>query len=293
MANKQKLFIDLCGGIDHAVALWYALHAQDVEVVGVSCSDPRPERGSSLVKKCVEAAQPGADIPVASGSSPALFGASLQHGQSGGQQQQAAARLLVQLANTYRGELTVVTLGRLTHLAKAVAIDPRLPEKLKRVVIQGGAIRVPGNVTPIAEANLHVDPEAAAFVWAAGLPLSLVPLDATERLRLTPEESRGLTDKAVRLGAAPAGETHGEAAQEEIRMDAWGAMVAALHMERVHKQQMKLTIECRSPLSRGAVLADLRAKPSVGTDTEVIVNVEAGDARKWLQELIGKEGGLQ
>ncbi len=286
MAIKQKLFIDLCGGIDHALALWYALHAQHVEVVGVGCSDPQPGRGSLLIKKCVEAAHPDARIPVASGGSLPLFGESAAHGRSDGQQQDAA-RLLVELANMHREELTVVTAGRLTNLARAVAIDPRLPEKLKRVFIQGGAIRVPGNATAIAEANLYADPEAAAFVWAAGLPLTLVPLDATRHLWLTPEESRELLNKAVRLGVASAAQIH------EVPLDAWGAMVAAVHTERVHKERMKLAIECHSPLSRGAVLADLRAKPSVGTDTEVVVNMEVDDARKWLHELIGKEGDQQ
>lgn len=250
-------------------------------VVGVGCSDVEMQRGSSLVKKLIELAQPDCEIPVATGGSQSLFGLP-ENGQ-------AAARLLVEKANEYKGELTVVTLGRLTNLAKAVAIDPRIAEKLERVVVQGGAIRVPGNATAIAETNLHADPEAAAFVWAAGLPLLVVPLDATDRLRLSQEESQGIFRKAIELGIAQASEDKGELSlQDGTRLDAWGAMVAALHPEQIHKQQMKLTIECHSSLSRGAVLSDLRAKPSVGIDTEVVIGIEVEPFCQWLD----KEGSF-
>ncbi|MDF2678866.1 MAG: nucleoside hydrolase [Brevibacillus sp.] len=285
MANKQKLLIDFCGGIDHAVALWYALQAPEVEVVGVGCSDTDMERGSSLVKRMIALTQLDSEIPVATGASQSLFGLP--------EDAQAAAHLLVEKANEYKGELTVVTLGRLTNLAKAVAIDPRIPEKLKQVVVQGGAIRVPGNATAIAETNLHADPEAAAFVWAAGLPLLLVPLDATDHLRLSQEESQGILSKAVALGITKASEEKGEPSlQDGTGLDASGAMIAALHPELIHKQQMKLTIECHSTLSRGAVLADLRAKPSVGIDTEVVVGIDVEAFRQWLRGISDKEGSL-
>ncbi|MED4584981.1 nucleoside hydrolase [Brevibacillus choshinensis] len=285
LAEKQKLFIDFCGGIDHAVALWYALQAPDVEVVGVGCSDTEMERGSSLAKKLIGLALPDSEIPVAAGGSQSLFGRP--------EKGQAAARLLVEKANEYKGELTVVTLGRLTNLATAVAIDPRIAEKLERVVVQGGAIRVPGNATAVAESNFHADPEAAAFVWAAGLPLQLVPFDATDDLRLTLEDSQAIFRKAVTLGITQASMEKDQPSLEDgTRLDAWSTMIAVMHPEHIHKQQMKLTIECHSPLSRGAVLADLRAKPSVGIDTEVVIGIDVEPFRQWLQGISVKEGSL-
>jgi len=85
------------------------------------------------------------------------------------------------------GELTLVALGPLTNLALALRRDASTVRQLVEVVIMGGAVTVPGNVTPVAEFNIYVDPEAAREVFAAGLPLTVVGLDVTERVRLTAE----------------------------------------------------------------------------------------------------------
>ena len=77
--------------------------------------------------------------------------------------------------------LTLIALGPLTNVALALERAPRVLAGLERVVVMGGAVDVPGNVTPTAEFNIHVDPEAAAAVLAAGLRLDLVPLDATHQ----------------------------------------------------------------------------------------------------------------
>jgi len=77
--------------------------------------------------------------------------------------------------------LTLVALGPLTNLALALKADAGALPLVGRVVAMGGAVDVPGNVTPAAEFNFHVDPEAAHRVLAAGLALDLVPLDATRQ----------------------------------------------------------------------------------------------------------------
>ena len=85
------------------------------------------------------------------------------------------------------GELTLVALGPLTNLALAWRRDAHTFHQLAEVVIMGGAVTVPGNVTPVAEFNIHVDPEAAQIVFASGVPITLIGLDVTERVRLTGE----------------------------------------------------------------------------------------------------------
>ncbi|MEC2129882.1 nucleoside hydrolase [Brevibacillus centrosporus] len=285
LTGKQRLFIDCSGGSDQMIALWYALQSPATEIVGIGYSGDESGQGRALIQKCIEIVKPSAEIPVAMGDGASLFATPKVEGEG-------PARLLVEKAQEWKGELTVITLGSLTNLAKAAAIDPRLPEKVKQVVVQGGAIRVPGNVTAVAEKNMYADPEAAAFVWAAGFPLVLVPLDATERLRLTEEEGQAILAAAIQKGMLPASEEAGaQALRASARLDAWGAMVAAIHPEFIHKQQMKLSIECRSTLSRGAVLADLRKKPSVGIDTEVAAAVEGDSLREWLRGLCRAEGG--
>ena len=96
-----------------------------------------------------------------------------------------ALELIVETAARHGGALTVVALGPLTNLALALEADTARITSVGRLVVMGGAVDVPGNVTPTAEFNMNVDPEAAARVFEAGLSLDLVPLDATRQARLT------------------------------------------------------------------------------------------------------------
>ncbi len=96
-----------------------------------------------------------------------------------------AADLIVATAGRHGAALTLVALGPLTNVALALELDAARVRSVGRVVVMGGAVDVPGNITPTAEFNAHVDPEAAARVFAAGLPLDVVPLDATRQARLT------------------------------------------------------------------------------------------------------------
>jgi len=94
---------------------------------------------------------------------------------------EGAVALIVAAARRHGARLTLIALGPLTNIALAVAADGAAMRGVGRVVVMGGAVDVPGNVTPEAEFNIHVDPEAAAAVVAAGLALDLVPLDATRQ----------------------------------------------------------------------------------------------------------------
>ena len=100
----------------------------------------------------------------------------------------AAAALIVAAAADRGAALTLVALGPLTNVALAVATDAARVASIGRVVVMGGAVDVPGNVTPTAEFNMHVDPDAAARVFSSGLSLDVVPLDATRQAVLTRAE---------------------------------------------------------------------------------------------------------
>lgn len=95
-----------------------------------------------------------------------------------------ATDVLVELARRHRERLLVIALGPLTNLALALDRDADALRAIGRLVAMGGAVDVAGNVTPDAEFNMHVDPDAAARVFDAGLPLDLIPLDATRQVVL-------------------------------------------------------------------------------------------------------------
>jgi purine nucleosidase len=94
-----------------------------------------------------------------------------------------AAQLIVDLARERPGEIDLVPIGPLTNVARALELDPELPQHIRSMTIMGGAADAPGNATPVAEANVFHDPEAAAAVLAAPWrEVTLVPLDVTMRV---------------------------------------------------------------------------------------------------------------
>ena len=99
-----------------------------------------------------------------------------------------APDVLVDLARRHGPGLSVIALGPLTNVALALRADREALRRIGRLVIMGGAVDVPGNVTPAAEFNAHVDPEAMQQVFRAGLTIDLVSLDATRQALLTPSD---------------------------------------------------------------------------------------------------------
>ncbi|MBI2217603.1 MAG: nucleoside hydrolase [Candidatus Rokubacteria bacterium] len=197
-APRVRAVIDTDPGIDDALALLYAWRSPDMDVravttvagnVPVDVATANVLRLAALARAGVPRVAAGAAKPLAR----ALTTATHYHGEDGlgdvggwpaihaepvGAD---AVDVLVAAAREHGPSLTLVALGPLTNVAMAVQRDAGAVRGVGRVVVMGGAVDVPGNVTPTAEFNVHVDPEAAAIVLDAGLPLDLVPLDATRQ----------------------------------------------------------------------------------------------------------------
>jgi inosine-uridine nucleoside N-ribohydrolase len=157
-----------------------------------------------------------------------------------------AVDLIVETARRHAAALTVVALGPLTNLALAVDADAPAVAGVGRVVVMGGAVDVAGNVTPTAEFNMHVDPEAAAHVFEAGLPLDLVPLDATRQARLTRAElmaalARAPGPLADRIAAFTA-RAFGADVPEGIALHDPLAVAAAIDPTLIEWEPVRLTI---------------------------------------------------
>ena len=205
---RKKIVIDCDPGVDDALALILAFHSPEVRVLaitGVSGNVSLPKVMINI-RKVLTLLQPSPPPWVAQGAERPVKGnpqyAESFHGQDGlggakmrehregtwGQDFSGPAdELLPRLARQHDQEITLVALGPLTNLALAWQRDPGGMKKLKEVVIMGGAVRTAGNVTPCAEFNFFVDPMAAKIVLESGLPITLVPLDATHQVLLTPE----------------------------------------------------------------------------------------------------------
>jgi purine nucleosidase len=103
----------------------------------------------------------------------------------------AVWRAVELILRTARGSdgLTIIAIGPLTNLAAALVADPALAGRLAQVVVMGGAFEVPGNVTPAAEFNFFMDPEAAQIVLESGVRPVLVGLDVCNQTHLTSRQS--------------------------------------------------------------------------------------------------------
>jgi len=99
-----------------------------------------------------------------------------------------AAEFIADTVRARPGEVTVVAIGPCTNVAAALLLDPAVAGAVAEIVVMGGAIRVPGLVTPAVEFNVGYDPESVAVVLGSGAPVTLVPLDVTTRTVMTPHD---------------------------------------------------------------------------------------------------------
>ncbi|KAJ1704226.1 hypothetical protein LUZ63_004005 [Rhynchospora breviuscula] len=201
-AGKKKVIIDTDPGIDDAMAIFVALNSPEIEVIGMTTiyGNVYTTLATRNALHLLEVAG-RCDVPVAEGSHVTLMKttklriASFVHGTDGlGNQNfpppngqpigQSAASFLVEQANLYPGEVTVVALGPLTNLALAIEEDPDFPKKVGQIVILGGAFWVNGNVNPASEANIFGDPEAADVVFTCGADILAIGINITHQVIL-------------------------------------------------------------------------------------------------------------
>jgi purine nucleosidase len=178
------------------------------------------------------------------------------------------ADLILEMAARFAGDLVIVALGPLTNLAVALERDRPCLSGVARVVVMGGAIAVPGNVTPSAEFNFHVDPEAAATVFRSGLPLELIPLDATRQVTLRRADlTRALARSRPPVGRFIADFTeHLFDFSERRSEDGFAlhdplAVGVALDPSLVEHTPLHVDVEDEGRVTRGASVADRRSLP--------------------------------
>jgi len=194
----RKIIIDTDPGQDDAVAILLALASPELEVLGLSVVAGNvplhhTERNARMI--CELAGRP--DLPVHAGCdaplSRKLVTAEHVHGKTGLDgvtlpepamplaPGHAVDFLIETLCREKPGSVTLVPIGPLTNIATAFRRAPDIVPRVQEIVLMGGAYFEVGNITPTAEFNIHVDPEAAKIVFASGAPLTVMPLDVTHR----------------------------------------------------------------------------------------------------------------
>ena len=215
----SRVIIDTDPGVDDALALLLAMRSPELKIEGITpvAGNVPLELGLPNALRMVEIAG-RADIPVAAGAKVPLLRrlvtATYAHGENGlggavfPEPQLTpiaipAAEFIREVVRKYPGEITLITIGPLTNIATALNADPTLGSQIKGLVMMGGSLSG-GNITPAAEFNIYVDPEAARIVFQSGIPITMVGLDVTRKTSLTDDHVRALEahDNPVSQAAA-------------------------------------------------------------------------------------------
>ncbi len=275
----RDVILDCDVGIDDALAIMLALGSRELRIRAITtvCGNAEVEKTSENALKVLEAFDVR-DISVARGQGQPLkrelYTAGHVHGSDGlGDSRLPKPELKLDsrhavdviIEEAERGDLHLICTGPLTNLASALSKAPRLARRLQDVVIMGGAFMLTpygfGNVTPVSEFNMFVDPDAAKMVFNAGVPLTVVGLDVTTNPSAT------LTrDRYQRIVGA---ETRGAKFLKRISqklMNSWGsfslhdpmAVAYAIDPTLLTVDEYPVDVETDGTITRGQTIADRR-----------------------------------
>ena len=222
--EKKKVILDVDTGTDDAIAIMTAVMSENLEVLGVCAVNGNRGIDFTTENTLRVVEYLGKDIPVFRGCSLPMV-VSLTEGRREDipykgpkdpqdnvhgdyldlppatiqEQPVSAVRWLVDTLMASEGDITLIPVGPLTNIAMALRIEPRIAQKIERIVIMGGGCREV-NITPTAEFNFWIDPEAAKIVFDCGCDILVVPLDATHAAAV----SIRTADALERKGTKPA-----------------------------------------------------------------------------------------
>ena len=280
MTKARKIIIDTDPGQDDAVAILLALASPELEILGITCvagNVPLPLTTRNARMICELAGRPqmkvfaGCERPLARH----LITAEHVHGKSGldgtdlpdpampMSEGHAVDFIIDTLRAETPGSVTLCALGPLTNLATAFQRAPDIASRVSEVVLMGGAYFEVGNITPAAEFNIHVDPEAAEIVFKSGVPLVVMPLDVTHKALTTRARVEAFRALGTPVGHAVAGWTD---FFERFDMAKYGSEGAPLHdpctvayllqPDLFSGRHINVEIETRGEFTLGMTVAD-------------------------------------
>jgi inosine-uridine nucleoside N-ribohydrolase len=203
---SSKVIIDTDPGVDDALALLFAMSSPELKIEAITTVAGNVPLELTLLNalRMVEIAG-RADIPVAAGAVGPLVRrrvAATSHGTNGlgdldfpvptlKPSNESATEILHRIVSGSPGEVSLIALGPLTNIASAFRTYPILADQVREIVLMGGSLSG-GNMTPAAEFNMYVDPEAADIVFRSGVALTMIGLDVTRKCLLTAARARAL-----------------------------------------------------------------------------------------------------
>ena len=279
--TPRKIIIDTDPGQDDAVAILLALASPDeIQVLGITAvagNVPLPLTHKNARIICELAGK--TDVPVYAGCdrplAHTLVTAEHVHGKTGldgpnlpdPKMQLTDGHAVDYIIDTLRsqptGTVTLCPLGPLTNIAMAFEKAPDIAARVQEIVLMGGAYFEVGNITPAAEFNIYVDPQAADIVFKSGVPIVVMPLDVTHKVLVTKARNDAFREIGNKVGIAVAKMTE---FFERFDVEKYGSLGAPLHDPCVTAYLIKpdlfkgrhvnVEIETKSDLTRGMTVAD-------------------------------------
>ncbi|MFN4260075.1 MAG: nucleoside hydrolase [Gemmataceae bacterium] len=306
----HKVIIVADAGIDTAFAVALAVFDPNLDVLGVAATagNVTSEQATLNAHTIVEQIDPprwpriGAALPVEYDTDGTRL-----HGPNGLggvdfpcaklHHPHPSDKLIVDFIRLYPQEITIINLGPLTVLARALDRDPELPTQVKQIICVGGAWHEPGNASACAEFHFYCDPMAARQVLHCGAPLTLIPLDVSRKLLLSPSDLLDL----------PAPETNASRFLRQIVPFGIGATsnlygiegfhlkdvvgIAALAVpEALHLRPYPVDVETRGELTRGMSVVDARPFARPAPNVELAIDMDIPPLREYIDETLRRLG---
>jgi purine nucleosidase len=309
----RRFLIDTDTASDDAVALVMALRAPDVQVeaITVVAGNVPVEQGVQNALYTVELCEK--NVPVYQGAAEPLFctleTAQQVHGNDGlgdiglplhGRTPAPghAVDVLREVINRYPGEITLVTLGPLTNVALALLIEPSLAGKVKECIVMGGTNAGGlGNVTPVAEYNIWVDPEAAKIVFSSPMPTTMVSWNASESFaRLSMQEMQDLRNVGTPFAhfcidiqtVRPASSLVGREEPCLSLPDPLAMAVALDPQSVISALHQAVTVETKGEYTRGQTVVDAQHRTELEPRTNVVVTASHERFVAMLHEAVAR-----
>lgn len=305
--KRRPFLMDCDTGTDDAIALVAALYCPEIELRAITSVNGNVAQRYTSQNNLDLVEYLGKDIPVARGAVWPIMGpfteenASSVHGstglgdlelpKAGGTfDRRIASELIYETAVEAKGELELLVTGPMTNVAIALLQHRDLPGLIRHIWFMGGAARG-GNVTPTAEFNIWVDPEAAHIVLQSGIPMTMVGLDVTERAVMVEEDAKEMRDAGTRAGQIVARLLEfmfcrRDRGGEDACMHDALALAAAVCPRCLKCEDRFVDVECRGTYSRGHTFVDRQNVSGQKPNVSVALEIDTPMFRKWLVEMV-------
>lgn len=276
----HRILLDVDTGTDDALAIMFAVKHPDIELRAITCVDGNTTLGNVVANTLrILDVLDAPEIPVAAGATRPLIEEPRElppsvHGADGlanlplppserPLEPMHAVELMRRELLASDEPLTIVPVGPLTNVALLLRMYPELAPRIARILFMGGSAGR-GNMTPVAEFNVHHDPEAAHIVLTSGVPLTMYGLDVFEIVAATPERIDALGGSSAHLDQTAAAllRYHSNRDEHGTIGDA-GALCALVHPELFTFETLPVQMELTGARTRGQTVVDRRHSASV------------------------------